>query len=250
MKSFPIVAVVMLLAAGCAHQPPQDAVRPSDAPDYPTTTPGLVTIAALTHHSDVAVIAPDVEHVIWKRGSLDASAVSDTGAKTVVAERARADACPDSDGDGVCNSQDRCQGTPRGERVDKIGCSCEITATLQFAFDSAELTAQDKQTLEAIAGRLKALQHVELEVIGYADRPLAALTGHTDSIGTEEYNLDLSQRRARAAATYLTSQGIAGARLTTIGKGESAPIADNATDAGRAQNRRVVITRAGCAPQP
>ncbi len=67
------------------------------------------------------------------------------------------------------------------------------------------------------------------------------LEGHTDSIGTEQYNQGLSERRAAAVKDYLTKQGIDASRITTRGFGETKPIADNKTAEGRAKNRRVEI---------
>jgi outer membrane protein OmpA-like peptidoglycan-associated protein len=68
------------------------------------------------------------------------------------------------------------------------------------------------------------------------------IAGHTDSTGTEQYNLQLSQRRAEAVKTMLTSYGVSPTRMTTVGYGISRPIATNATEAGRQMNRRVTIT--------
>ncbi|MGW8313018.1 MAG: OmpA family protein [Desulfuromonadales bacterium] len=68
------------------------------------------------------------------------------------------------------------------------------------------------------------------------------IAGHTDSTGSEVYNQDLSERRATSVLNALINQGVAPARMRTIGFGESQPIADNATEAGRQLNRRVVIT--------
>ena len=65
--------------------------------------------------------------------------------------------------------------------------------------------------------------------------------GHTDSIGTDAYNQTLSERRAQSVANVLIQRGVQPARLVTQGLGESQPVADNASDAGRATNRRVVI---------
>jgi outer membrane protein OmpA-like peptidoglycan-associated protein len=67
--------------------------------------------------------------------------------------------------------------------------------------------------------------------------------GHTDSVGTEEYNLALSDRRAKAVFDYLSSRGVDPARVSSVGKGESAPIADNTTAEGRQLNRRVMLIR-------
>jgi OOP family OmpA-OmpF porin len=65
--------------------------------------------------------------------------------------------------------------------------------------------------------------------------------GHTDSIGTEAYNMQLGQRRADSACDYIASQGISSSRLTTKSYGESMPAASNDTESGRAENRRVEI---------
>ena len=67
------------------------------------------------------------------------------------------------------------------------------------------------------------------------------LVGHTDSVGQPGYNQQLSERRARTAADYLSAQGVARGRLLTSGKGEAEPIAGNDDDAGRRQNRRVEV---------
>ena len=67
------------------------------------------------------------------------------------------------------------------------------------------------------------------------------VVGHTDSVGTAEYNQQLSLRRAQAAAAYLEAQGVPAARVRTEGRGEAEPVAVNTTDAGRSQNRRVEV---------
>jgi outer membrane protein OmpA-like peptidoglycan-associated protein len=64
------------------------------------------------------------------------------------------------------------------------------------------------------------------------------ISGHTDNIGKDVYNKDLSQRRAKAVVDYLTSKGVAAARLTSAGYGDTQPVASNATKQGQAQNRR------------
>jgi outer membrane protein OmpA-like peptidoglycan-associated protein len=145
--------------------------------------------------------------------------------------------CADADNDGVCDTADRCPNTPAGDRVGPFGCSCDVTIRTHFAFDSAELTAQDKAELERVAARLK-----ELEFVG------GTATGHTDSVGDEAYNQKLSERRAQAVVDFLYAQGVSPGRITAIGMGEVKPIADNATEEGRAQNRRVTIRRTDCGP--
>jgi OOP family OmpA-OmpF porin len=71
----------------------------------------------------------------------------------------------------------------------------------------------------------------------------ALIEGHTDSVGTEAYNLALSDRRAKSVFDYLTSRGVDPARLSSVGHGELKPIADNATAEGRQLNRRVMLIR-------
>jgi len=147
--------------------------------------------------------------------------------------------CSDSDGDGVCDADDKCPGTPAGDRVGPFGCSCDVVIRTNFAFDSAVLTAEDKATLDKAAARLKELEFVE-----------GTATGHTDNIGTAEYNQKLSERRAQAVVDYLAAQGVYPGRIKAIGMGLTKPIADNSTEEGRAQNRRVTIRRTDCGPAP
>jgi outer membrane protein W/outer membrane protein OmpA-like peptidoglycan-associated protein len=140
--------------------------------------------------------------------------------------------CADDDGDGVCNEVDKCPNTPAGTKVDKVGCPLEQTLKVLFDFDSAELRPESITELERVVTFMN-------------DVPFATslIEGHTDSIGTEAYNLKLSDRRAKAVYDYLTSRGVDPARLSSIGHGEAKPIADNATAEGRQLNRRVMLIR-------
>ena len=79
-------------------------------------------------------------------------------------------------------------------------------------------------------------------VLNQYDQSTVDIIGHADSDGTDEYNLDLSRRRASSVASYLVSRNVLAARLYVEGRGESQPIATNATPEGKAQNRRVEIT--------
>ena len=99
-----------------------------------------------------------------------------------------------------------------------------------FAVDSTTISPNFRGALDGVAQSL----------LKYPDS-LIDVMGHTDSTGGEQYNLDLSRRRAESVATYLTSRGVSRARLETIGYGEQYPVADNSTPEGRAQNRRVEI---------
>jgi OOP family OmpA-OmpF porin len=139
----------------------------------------------------------------------------------------------DSDGDGVRDPADQCPGTARGVAVNNVGCPRTEAVTLhgvEFEFNSATLAAASRSTLDEVAADLKRNPRLTVE-----------LQGHTDNVGNPEYNNRLSQQRADAVRTYLTGQGVAASQLVARGYGESRPIADNATDAGRVQNRRVAM---------
>jgi len=147
-------------------------------------------------------------------------------------------ACADADNDGVCDSDDQCPNTPAGASVDELGCDCAASMQLQFEFDSAILTAGDVDQLDKLA---TVMANPKVSSIG------GSIEGHTDSVGSEAYNMGLSQRRAESVATHLQSRGVElGNAWTVTGFGESQPIASNDTAEGRALNRRVVVTRTEC----
>lgn len=132
----------------------------------------------------------------------------------------------DSDGDGVTDDLDKCPNTPKGVEVDPTGCW--IAKDLKFDFDKADIKPEYHEILD------KAVMVMEMN-----PDLLIEIHGHTDSIGTEEYNQKLSERRAESVREYLVSRGIAGERLTAVGMGKMDPIAPNDTAEGRMQNRRV-----------
>ncbi len=99
-----------------------------------------------------------------------------------------------------------------------------------FATDSAQITPAFHNTLDQVAATIAEYQDTRVQV-----------AGHTDNIGSESANQQLSERRAQAVASYLVGRGVAATRVTTIGYGETQPIASNETADGRQQNRRVEI---------
>ena len=140
--------------------------------------------------------------------------------------------CGDADNDGVCDEADKCPDTAAGVKVDSVGCPLEQTLKLLFDFDSAELRPESITELERL-----------VKFMGDVPFAKAMIEGHTDSKGSDAYNQSLSDRRAKAVFDYLSSRGVDPARLSSVGKGESAPIADNATEEGRQENRRVMLVR-------
>jgi OOP family OmpA-OmpF porin len=139
----------------------------------------------------------------------------------------------DSDRDGVLDRLDKCPGTRSGAKVDGVGCEIAEVITLKgvnFATNSARLTPGSTATLDAAASTLVKRGNVKTEV-----------AGHTDDRGAAARNQSLSQQRADAVRKYLISKGVDPANITARGYGEDAPIADNKTEGGRAENRRVEL---------
>jgi len=146
----------------------------------------------------------------------------------------------DADGDGVTDDKDRCPHTPAGVKVDEEGCQVLfeqakkslILEGVNFATGKAELTPESQAILDGVAESLVANEEIKVQV-----------GGHTDNTGSAAVNKRLSAARANAVREYLISKGVAASRLTAAGFGPSKPIASNKTAAGRAQNRRVELTR-------
>ena len=116
------------------------------------------------------------------------------------------------------------------ERLREDLLRLSVSSEASFAFDRADIKPEFKPTLNKVAGVLRDDPNVRITIIGF-----------TDSIGTEDYNLRLSMRRARATADYLISQGVSQDQILARGLGEAEPRAGNETETGRAQNRRVEI---------
>ncbi|WP_162932404.1 OmpA family protein [Solimonas sp. K1W22B-7] len=164
------------------------------------------------------------------------------------------DGCPlDSDGDGIPDYLDECPRSPPGakvlpngcaltgdcrkprpgEAVDANGCALDknfILRGVKFEFDSDRLTEPAKLILNEVAETLKAYPTIKVD-----------LEGHTDNVGTDNYNLGLSERRANTVKVYLASRSIEAPRMNPVGYGETRPIDTNDTEEGREENRRVEL---------
>ena len=154
----------------------------------------------------------------------------------------------DEDDDGVFDRRDRCPDTPADTPVEHHGCPLPqypasvkpveppvsevitLNGNVLFAYNQSELMPQARSELDSLMAKLQNADVASIKVIG-----------HTDSQGSDAYNQKLSERRASSVAAYLLSQGLAPNKLTSEGRGESQPVADNDTEEGRAQNRRVEL---------
>lgn len=155
----------------------------------------------------------------------------------------------DEDDDGVFDRRDRCPDTPANTPVEHHGCrlpqypasvkpepaqseviTLNDAGDVLFAFNQSELTPAAQSKLDSLMPKLQSADVVSVKVIG-----------HTDNVGSDSYNQALSERRASSVAAYLLSQGLAPNKLTSEGKGQSQPVADNETEEGRAKNRRVEL---------
>ena len=119
-----------------------------------------------------------------------------------------------------------------GATITRVGEGIAVTfpSGILFPFNSTEILPAGKNNLQQLASSLDKYPNSDILIVG-----------HTDSVGTDAYNMDLSQRRAQAASAYLQSLGVPASRLQTAGRGESEPITSNDTDEGRQRNRRVEI---------
>lgn len=134
-------------------------------------------------------------------------------------------------GDYMAKQKEELDKVP-GADVEQVGDELVVTfdSPILFDTDSSVLKPQSKQLLDDVARVLT----------DYPDTNVL-VKGHTDNTGSESHNQSLSERRAHAVHNYLVTQGVTVARLNSMGFGESMPVADNGTNYGRSQNRRVEL---------
>jgi OOP family OmpA-OmpF porin len=137
----------------------------------------------------------------------------------------------DSDGDGVLDDQDECPDTPKGATVNSKGC-WTLKGVVLFDFDKYDIKPEAYPLLDEVVTIVKKNPQMEME-----------MQGHTDNVGSAEYNQGLSERRAQAVMDYLVRNGIDPERLSYRGYGLTRPAASNDTEEGRTQNRRAELRR-------
>ena len=151
------------------------------------------------------------------------------------------DGCPDedNDGDGIPDEDDACPSAPETPDgiADEDGCPDRIRVEgalittfepVQFKTDSDEILPESHPMLREVANVMKANPGMEIHV-----------AGHSDSTGDDEYNRELSDRRAQSVRKFIIEQGVDDDRLDAKGYGETQPVASNDTEEGRRKNRRV-----------
>jgi|CXWL01.1.fsa_nt_gi outer membrane protein OmpA-like peptidoglycan-associated protein len=145
---------------------------------------------------------------------------------------------PDADNDGINDEKDKCPKTPGP--VENEGCPVikkEVINKLNFAADNI-LFETNTATLKSSS--FKGLDEV-VKILNENEGIQLKISGHTDNVGGDEFNQELSTRRASAVLTYLTEKGAGIDRITSEGFGETRPVADNKTATGKQQNRRVEL---------
>jgi outer membrane protein OmpA-like peptidoglycan-associated protein len=146
--------------------------------------------------------------------------------------------CPDRDGDGIADDDDRCPQdagpvsnggcpVPKAEEIQQLNVAAK---SIKFVTGSDKIQAESNKTLDDIATLMLKYPNTRWSI-----------EGHTDNVGSDAKNLDLSKRRAASVKNYFIGKGVAADRLDSEGFGESRPVADNKTAAGRAENRRTEI---------
>ncbi len=215
-----IVAWVLVCGPAWAEGADQDFDGVADAADQcPSTTRGASV--------DAAGCASD----------LDGDGVADSAdrcVRTPAGLKVNLSGCPlDADNDGVADVYDLCPKTKAGVTPNTAGCGPAQTAVLEgvkFDRNSARLTPDSKRVLADVVEKLRDKPGLKIEV-----------AGHTDDHGPGRINHSLSQRRAESVRAYLERLGIDEKHLSAKGYGAEAPRATNATEEGRAANRRVEL---------
>lgn len=204
----------------------EEAVRLAEEPVGRDKALGAHRVYMAERKVDIAMARASTRYAEQQRAELsEERGQSRLAARTREADQARGDAdAARSEAEELQRQIDALQAKPTDRGL------VLTLGDLMFEFDSSELKPGATSTLDRLVGFLQQ----------YPDRGVA-IEGHTDSVGSADYNYRLSQRRAESVRSYLVRSGIAFDRLSATGKGKDQPLADNESDAGRRQNRRVEL---------
>lgn len=210
-----LTATLAALVSGCASQNPYDS-QTSTGSDGMSKTAKYGGLGALAG----AVAGAAINHDDRGKGALIGAAVAGAAGAGYgyYVDKQEAELRRSMEGTGV-------QVERQGDNIQLI-----MPGNITFATDSADIASNFYTPLNNLATSFRQYEQNSIEIVG-----------HTDSTGSHAYNMGLSQRRAQSVANYLLAQGVNAARVTTRGAGPDQPIASNASEAGRSQNRRVEI---------
>ncbi len=208
-----IAATAVALLSGCASQNPYENQGPRQGVSKTATYGGLGAVAG-------AIAGAAINHDNRGKGALIGAAVAGAAGAGYgyYADKQEAELRRSMEGTGV-------QVQRQGDTINLV-----MPGNITFATNSADIASNFYTPLNNLANSFKQYDQNSIEIVG-----------HTDSTGSHQYNVNLSQLRAQSVANYLMAQGVNGARLSSRGMGPDQPVASNATEAGRSQNRRVEI---------
>ena len=211
-----LVATTVALLSGCASPNPYDNQGQADNSGGVSKTAKYGGLGALAG----ALAGAAIDHGNRGKGALIGAAVVGAGAAGYgyYADKQEAELRKSLANTGV-------EVQRQGDQIKLI-----MPGNITFATDSSAIASSFYSPLNNLAGSLKQFNQNMIEIVGY-----------TDSTGSRQHNMDLSQQRAQSVSTYLTSQGVDPSHLSVRGAGPDQPIASNADVNGRAQNRRVEV---------
>ena len=211
-----LVATAVALLSGCASPNPYDTQGQADNSGGISKTAKYGGLGALAG----ALAGAAIDHGNRGKGALIGAAVVGAGAAGYgyYADKQEAELRKSMANTGV-------EVQRQGDQIKLI-----MPGNITFATDSSAIASSFYSPLNNLAGSLKQFNQNMIEIVGY-----------TDSTGSRQHNMDLSQQRAQSVATYMTSQGVDASHLAVLGAGPDQPIASNADVNGRAQNRRVEV---------
>lgn len=226
MKSFLVSLIILSLMTGCSstvkETPTPEAVTESVSPHMEFQAEGNGGSLVIPTYLESGM--SDKDHDGIEDGK-------DRCADTPIGVQVDAEGCAfDRDQDGVKDYEDACPNSMAHAKVKADGCADFVSFNLYYAPRVNEITPKSMSVLEKAVGFLK--EHPEYKV---------RIIGHTDNVGDDDYNMKLSKERAEDVLKLFNRKGISFSRLEAIGKGETNPIADNATDEGRQENRRIEV---------